>query len=238
VPSASLEQFAGWDCVRHALADIRASHDELERFFSEVFDRLGMMAGELSAREQELGQVGCELQDHEHAAASAKDQQMQQLLTEAGRERAELRNLQETIQSQIARLASVASELAEHHSGLTDLRSGLLEQERTQMESELETVRNNAAKTAEALAEQKRLAAQQQAEWAAELKRMRRLLENVAARMDDGMTEATADKRPSEPAASAAALAAVAGCDPVLDSVVAQFEMLQKDVARRQARRC
>jgi hypothetical protein len=38
---------------------------------------------------------------------------------------------------------------------------------------------------------------------------------------------------PAAPATPAMASAATAGDDPVLDSVVAQFEMLQKDIVRR-----
>ena len=50
-------------------------------------------------------------------------------------------------------------------------------------ESELEAVRSRSAEMAESLDEQKRISAQQQAQWTEELKRMRCLLENVSGQL-------------------------------------------------------
>jgi chromosome segregation ATPase len=113
-----------------------------------------------------------------------------------------------------------------------------LEQDRAVLEKELEGVRNRAADLAELLAEQKRLATQAQSQGATELQRMRQLLENLArqeafARHDhadpgEAAVEAVVPLvAKQEPAAAAA--------DPVLGSVLAQFEMLQQDRARRRA---
>ena len=124
---------------------------------------------------------------------------------------------------------------------LTDLerQHALLEQDRAVLEKELEGVRNRAADLAESLAEQKRLAAQQQTQGNAELQRMRVLLENLA-RQDtfsrpnhdievsaspiEPVVPLVPKQEPHNPAA-----------DPVLGSVLAQFEMLQQDRARRRA---
>lgn len=113
------------------------------------------------------------------------------------------------------------------------------EQERTALENELEMVRGRTAELSESLAEQKQQMEAQQAEWTQELRQMRRLLEMMAKRQLD--RQETAESR--QPAACAAASAAPAALaapeapaaagDPVLDSVVAQFEMLQKDLAQR-----
>ncbi len=108
----------------------------------------------------------------------------------------------------------------------------LWDQERTILERELEAVRNRAAELSEALEQQKRDAATQQTEWAGELKRMRRTLQQMAHRLVERAEmpapTAAADHdvrpRPSEPAHDA---------DPVLNSVMAQFEILQNDAARR-----
>jgi chromosome segregation ATPase len=114
-----------------------------------------------------------------------------------------------------------------------------LEQDRAVLEKELESVRNRAADLAESLSEQKRLAAQQQTQGNAELQKMRELLETLARR--EPVAKQTHDEEPppvpAEPPRTAAAKpqAAPANADPVLGSVLAQFEMLQQDRARRRS---
>ncbi len=118
---------------------------------------------------------------------------------------------------------------------LTDLerQHAALEQDRAVLEKELEGVRNRAADLAESLAEQKRLAVQQQNQGNTELQRMRVLLESIARQnieidLSPVQVEAVVPLVP-KPEASAPAP------DPVLGSVLAQFEMLQQDRARRRA---
>ncbi|OHB70407.1 MAG: hypothetical protein A2V70_16705 [Planctomycetes bacterium RBG_13_63_9] len=115
----------------------------------------------------------------------------------------------------------------------------LLEQERRMLESELETVRNRAAEMAESLADQKRLSAQQQSQWADELKRMRRLLESMSVRLAEAeIAQSNARSEPRGPASGGSdGHVASEEDDAALDSVVAQFEILQKDLARRRAAR-
>ena len=111
----------------------------------------------------------------------------------------------------------------------------LWDQERTILEHELETVRNRAAELSESLAQQKRDAEMQQNQWAAEFKRMREMLQEMACRMAEGGVE-TAAPAPTEnrshghPSGSD-------GADPVLNSVMAQFQILQSDAARRRKTR-
>jgi hypothetical protein len=98
----SLEHLAGWDAVRGALAEIHASHDELERFFSEQFVQLDSLGRELMARQERLGQA-LRCQPDETGAAPAETQrQIEELLEEARRQQTELRNMQAMIQNQIA----------------------------------------------------------------------------------------------------------------------------------------
>jgi uncharacterized phage infection (PIP) family protein YhgE len=115
-----------------------------------------------------------------------------------------------------------------------------LEQDRAVLEKELESVRNRAADLAESLSEQKRITAQQQTQGNSELQRMRELLESLARR--DPLAKQTRDDEPppapAEPPTNAAAAksqASSASADPVLGSVLAQFEMLQQDRARRRS---
>jgi chromosome segregation ATPase len=163
---------------------------------------------------------------------------------ETQKHRAELHDVQQSVQEHLARLAAVAAELAEARTQpaqsadpaqqqqvqqlLEESRQqrGAWELERATLETELQAVRNRATDLMEALAEQKRQAAQQQGEFAGELKRLRSLLEAVATQMrGEAMARQAAGKH-NEAAAEAAD-------DPVFDSVLAQFEMLQQDVSRR-----
>ncbi len=112
----------------------------------------------------------------------------------------------------------------------------LLQQERVVLESELEAVRNRAAEMAETLAEQKRQMAEQRDAWSLELRQMRLLLESLPAQLNShpqpvpvGSPEAEAGME----AVGAVSAPAVAAGDAVLDSVMAQFQMLQKDRARQ-----
>jgi len=110
-----------------------------------------------------------------------------------------------------------------------------LEQERLVLETELDTVRNRAVEMTETLADQRREIGEERQRWALELKRMRSLLEALAKRQ---MQPPAASGPPQTPVGVEAAApvtpsAPASGDDPVLDSVVAQFEMLQKDIVRR-----
>lgn len=107
-----------------------------------------------------------------------------------------------------------------------------LNQDRVVLETELEAVRNRAAELSEEISRERRQMSEERSEWTTELKRMRRLLETFAQRQIElaeagvgGQTQASAAADQSQPFETAK--------DPVLDSVMAQFEMLQKDLAKR-----
>jgi chromosome segregation ATPase len=112
----------------------------------------------------------------------------------------------------------------------------LWEQERAVLEHELEAVRNRAAELSSALAQQRRDAELQQNQWAAELKGMRKALQQVAHRLAERGEKAPeaaspgADRPPGTSKVDDVS-------DPVLNSVMAQFEILQNDVARRRTLR-
>jgi chromosome segregation ATPase len=102
--------------------------------------------------------------------------------------------------------------------------------ERMLLEAELETLRCRTAELAESLEEQKRRASDQQTQWVGELRQQRALLATLATRLTEQKLAAV-----QPPAATRGASRAASGGDgdPALESVLAQFEMLQKDVARR-----
>jgi DNA repair exonuclease SbcCD ATPase subunit len=109
-----------------------------------------------------------------------------------------------------------------------------LEQERATLERELEIVRRRAAELSESLSQQGREMAEQREQWSDELKRMRRLLETVAQRqLAQPAGEARGPLAVAIPAGVEKTPAEDVAGDPVLDSVITQFETLQKDLARR-----
>jgi hypothetical protein len=103
------------------------------------------------------------------------------------------------------------------------------------LERELETVRSRAAELSEIQAQQGRQMSEERERWSDELKRMRRLLETMAERQ---LVQSAAEARAAKTAAPMPAGGQQAAPnddrgDPVLDSVITQFEMLQRDLARR-----
>lgn len=189
---------------------LEAAQTQADRL-AQVTDELSRARTELTQARQEIERLRGDLEVvHHQAAQSQPDGKLQDRLRRMEQERAKL------------------------------------DQERLVLETELDTVRNRAAEMAETLAEQRREMADERQQWTRELKRMRRLLEMLSARQvevgvakDEG--QATNDKRrdiePSSlaphPAPPGSAAIIEEDGDPVLDSVMAQFEMLQKDIVRR-----
>jgi chromosome segregation ATPase len=145
-----------------------------------------------------------------------------------------------------------------------------LEGERQALEEELENIRARAVEMSQVIAEQKRQMSEDQSQWMAELRQLRRILDKqtklITQQTELGMFPGagTADGRnalsPVDQAAAALQLtsdengashgrnsngsnqaqrpaarrgSAATNADPVLGSVLSQFEILQKDVARR-----
>ena len=110
-----------------------------------------------------------------------------------------------------------------------------MERERIVLETELEAVRGRAAEMAETLAQQGRQMAEERAKWAEELKHMRRLLEAMPQRRAEGdpVHASSGGQGRSEGRSAGRSHDGHGDSDPVLSSVMAQFEMLQKDLARR-----
>lgn len=113
------------------------------------------------------------------------------------------------------------------------------EQERINLETELEFVRHRAAELLEMLGEQRRQMAEERATWWAELKRLRRLMEVLLDHQletpggyqgetrADGVQPRVVGYEEIEP------LNRTGTEDVALDSVSQQFELLQRDFSRR-----
>jgi chromosome segregation ATPase len=133
------------------------------------------------------------------------------------------------------------------------------DRERELLETELETVRRRVVEMAESAAAEKRQFAAERAEWSDEIKQLRKSIErqlpapgtppihgpasaHEASPMHRGASMHVPVPPPVAPPGSPAipprplaAVAVVAEGDPLLDSVVAQFDLLQKDMARRRS---
>ncbi len=135
-----------------------------------------------------------------------------------------------------------------------------LESDRQALEEELENVRTRAVEMAQVIADQKRQMAEDQMQWMEEFRKLRRILDKQTkwiteqAAQSGSATPQTADATnvAAKPGSEASSLergepslelirrvpavgqkGAGNAPDPVLGSVLSQFEFLQKDVARR-----
>jgi DNA repair exonuclease SbcCD ATPase subunit len=244
----SLELFARHRCLE-ASAEQKSEADEtlgIREEFQRSVEQLQLLHGQLQAGQQETQQGWVEIRagyqrfvDDQADLREIRDNfrqltgEFSGIKEDVQRERKALQDLCANVESQLTRLSSLTAELAEtqarpaHNSQIDDIfeharqqRADWIEQ-RAALEAELDALRHRAAEQAEALNEQKRLAGQQQAELAGELKRMRSLLEALASQF----------RRESQVPGQKTKLPSVDHA--VLGSVLAEFEMLQSDIAFR-----
>lgn len=228
--------------LRDSLARVSAGHQEFQSFFSKVFDELDTLwtdsaqrqerwdaqrqasEADLRERTERLEQERAELNTQwERAREQAEANRAE--LAELAEARREIHARRETIE-QDASEAGPDPEFQGRFDQVVGERQELAE-ERAALETELELVRNQTAELAETIAAERKQSAEERSEGSAELKRMRRLLELIADRSTAAPASPQAAARPSGDAAGEPP------ADPVLDSVMAQFEVLQKDLARR-----
>ena len=218
------------DPVRQSLAALRAGQENFARFITELFTDFENLTQKLCAAEARFAQ---------------NNQSNSQDCATLDPNTAELSATAETLRSTVAEL----------------------EEERRQLEEELENVRTHSASMAQVIEEQKRQMAEENAGWTAELRQLRRILDKQATWISqqkenssqypadlESQFAASADDFPAgappilpirtqnpsreiqqQPAAMrATGTGGQAGRhDAVLGSVLSQFELLQRDVARR-----
>lgn len=215
------------DPVKQSLAALRAGQENFARFITELFAEFENLTQQLCVADAQFAQDNpSKTQDASIGPASAEAESLR---------------------------AKVAD----------------LEDERRQLEEELENVRSHSVNMAEVIEEQKRQMAEENAGWTAELRQLRRILDKQAtwiSQQRDNSSQYAADLEPQQFAAPAeeyppgpppilpirtaqnpnreiqqqpAAMRATGTAgqagrhDAVLGSVLSQFEMLQRDVARR-----
>lgn len=158
-------------------------------------------------------------------------------LTEATVEAARLRGELGTAQVELNTLRDQLAANSQQPDVEEQLAAALAE--RQQAESELDQLRRRAAELAETLAEQKRVVAEQREQWSEELRLLRRAVDRQSELLvhHPGPAGNAADAQPSAPAdASESRPTSPVKNDQVVDSVVQQFEMLQKSKVRKKAK--
>ncbi len=201
--------------MRQSLAVLCTSHDELARFLANTFGQLETLSAELSERQR---------------AFVAEREASQRELSRA---QGALQEQREALDASRAELPLRASSPDSCDAALREQLHSL-EQERTLLESELDSVRTRAAELAENLSHQQRQMAEDRAQWGEELKSLRRLVERLVLQTPERETVSVAGTATLTPAvANAPPGTSGSGADPVLDSVMAQFTILQKDLTQR-----
>ncbi len=129
-----------------------------------------------------------------------------------------------------------AAELADSSLTINAEQYAALEQERAALEAELELVRNRAAELNETVALQQREIVEQKTELSGDLQQLRRLVEKQADLIADRANDNETSKcSPGE--SEGGSVETPQPNDPVVNSVMAQFAKLQKDVAQRRRRK-
>jgi chromosome segregation ATPase len=216
------------DPVKQSLAALRSGQENFARFITELFADFESLTQKLCAAQTQLAQ-----NERMESAADPNS--------------AELSAASDALQAKVAEL----------------------EEERRQLEEELENVRTHSVNMQQVIDEQKRQMAEENAGWTAELRQLRRILDKqatwIAQQRENSpqyaadlesqqFTGPAEDDSPGQPpilpirtaqnpnrqiqqqpaAMRATGTAGQAGRhDAVLGSVLSQFELLQRDVARR-----
>jgi hypothetical protein len=214
-----------WSGVRGSVAELTADDEELDWFFAGNFAHLEELSEEFARRQEnwlaERNQWKSQLEHRDALVAELRDDlaRVQADLVEA------LRQL-DTASAEPPVSSDIDENLQAEMRRFEEDRFRW-EQERVLLENELEMLRGRAAELCESLSEQKQQQSREHAKWTEELSGIRRLVEVlIAARNVPGAPIASAPPPPrSAPSASRE--------DPALQSVMSQFEMLQRDLARR-----
>ncbi|OHB78924.1 MAG: hypothetical protein A2W31_10605 [Planctomycetes bacterium RBG_16_64_10] len=236
--------------------DLEATARELEQQQS---SQLAALQEKYEAAQAELDRLRQQPDESRLAREAVLERQIDQLQNECNRFESE----SEVARTRVAELTATIEDLSQadrdHNTvdeTLCDARQRLeiaaqemsskeaqiskLEQERDDLEAELDSVRSRAAELSDTLDQIKRESIEERAEWSAELKQMRRVLE----RQTDLLTP-----RPSSRLAVAAptatmpmttagsAASAQSAADPVLGTVMAQFEKIRQERAQRRLKR-
>jgi DNA repair exonuclease SbcCD ATPase subunit len=236
--------------LREVFAGIKEERSTLENALAASESHgteLARMADELAAARQDLTETREELrsqrelltqvpaQEERSAAASeSHGAELARMADELAAARQDLTETREELRDQrelLSQLPSPSESAAtpEIHDRLDQIEQERLAwtQQRAVLETELDTVRDRAAELVDTLDEERQRASSERKDWAEELRQMRQLLQSLSERKAVAVPDVVA------PASVKVESTEEDAQDPVLDSVMAQFEILQKDLARR-----
>lgn len=244
---------------RHRLA-------ERERQLSDQRKETSRIAHQFEHQEAKLSETLAELDELKNLVRRAVEDsseresqagsQLEKQFESLQRERQALQRQLAEAQSEITKQSALARDLAAARQEINDLRSSIssseggavrlpedqervseLEQERAALEAELELVRGRAAELHEAVAQERRALAEHRAETNNELKQLRRLVEKQAELLNERVVVPAAPSSREVSVADVAEEPPQPASDPVINSVMAQFAKLQKEVAERRKHR-
>ena len=231
------------DAARRAMVlkkQLEAAHTELSQANEKL---LHVQAEELQSRQRLEIQVeyNQQLQTQIERLKSDDEQTRGELaqlrsqfgpLTEATVEAAKLRGEMAAAQLQLATLHEQAAARPDHAQLGEQLSAALAE--RQQLEVELDLLRRRGAELTDALNEQKRVMVEERERWSEELRQLRRSVDRQSELFV--LRSSTGNGvQPAAPTASEARPASPPKNDQVMDTVLQQFEMLQKNKIRKMA---
>jgi hypothetical protein len=246
IQALSLDLFA-----RHKCMEVSTQQkSESDKAFGGLVEELQKLCGQLQSDRQLTEQGWTDIRaghqqfvDDHAGLREIRDSFLQTTADFAGvkaeveRQREDVQMLCKDVQSHLSTLATATAALStalaqpKSDSQITDVieyakqqQTEWLEQ-RGALEAELDATRRRAAEQAEALSAQKRLAKEQQTEFAGEVKRLQSLLEAMSGQVRANPSAAGVSAKQQEDEGS------------VMGSVLAQFETLQRDIKSRQAKR-
>ncbi|MHB8970476.1 MAG: hypothetical protein ACYC3X_12450 [Pirellulaceae bacterium] len=224
-----------------ALDDLQATREELallhEQASTDNADQESQWTEQLRTLQASLEQLQCEtrsLQSERDTWQERASRCEEQLPRIADLEQELARTRQQLAQAQDQpRQADNAERDVQNE--ITDAAAlAVLTHEREALEAELELVRSHAAELNETVTQQQREIAAQKTELGSELQQLRKLVEKQADLIADRAV--SSDRQTAQPTQSPAAVLTQPS-DPVVNSVMAQFAKLQKDVAQRRRRK-
>lgn len=238
---------------------LNAQLDALEQRFSRLTERERLLqteadstlsasqadqvaaAEQLAALRAELAESKAQIERLERASSKGNI---------AESEVAILRQELEKAAAQSSRMAGMAVELADAKAELSALKGRQnqgtaevvadyerrlrdVEQERAALETELDHIRKRAAEANTALAEHRRREAEERAEWSGELKQLRRALEKQSMLLVEQHESGAIGSSSTRKTVPVRGDSTATISDPVVDSVMEQFESLQRDMIKR-----
>ena len=206
-----LKEFSGADELQQSLGQIRGGRQDCEMFFDDALKRLELTLNE-AVREQQ-----------------AWEEQRAQTQSELDGQAAEVERRRQELQSQHEQffnetLVATQEQFQQRFDKLAAASNAAQQQFQQQIQQHFEELLGQNSQSDHA-------AVEQQKQLNEELRQQRQVLELVLKRLVELESLATATARANEFAAQAGR--AEADGDSVLSSVLSQFEVLQKDVARR-----